>query len=942
MAKRARGMYEQTIAFLRRSLIAPLPKKGEGSTRVPRPRPHKDQEKKTPSASCTAVPHTSVKTGPKDAKTAKERAQVADRHLFDDAAQTVKGILQSDSVAIVGLEDFQLFIRKTAGNGEYSGGSGAKERKVDKEKVILGFTQGKPWPAGVDPIVIHVPTGPGMRILGRSGSGTYHFDQPNTGQQFSEVIRKYIKTRHFWWDREEQDDDVSVNLMSMMPDESKTTLMATLMTTDGTLRIAVLASWNKPPNQFGDYSRMALPFAWILGGSIMAAMSVRKVRSLEQSQISYSNLQAHELRTPLHQILAITQLLRSQMTDLADTPTTQPSNSLTTMQQIRDLLPYLDAIDTSGKTLHGIVDNILSFLDLKGKDNMLTPSTPGLLTSPSGAAESIEVMFEELIEEACEEDKRVRTARGQPQSNVETIFEIIPPLLGEQVTEDAGGALRKALSKILSNAYKFIESQGCVEIYVDDVAHRRPPEGCEDLSLTKMISIMIVDSGKGMEDVFVREKLGEPWAKEDPFATGSGLSVHLAWRIIDLMGGNMEISSTPGGGCTVKIEVPVPRRKVSVPSSPEAVSSDKLPGHDPSHLAVHPDHFRVQRKVCLLGYDLQYKDYCVFGLPRLGRVLHHSFVKLGCHVTSLDDAEVVVLDGRLEEAGPSLNERSLYYWLDKIAAEDIVILVTADHEAHPEVLRREREFGKKIRRYRKPVTPTILREILFPNHAHRIVAEIPTSDGGSVERSINSPDKIDAHGNELNANGQPKGPGNNIHFDDSAIPVKRPCKITTAISGFSALWKPKGMPVEEAVASLCLGDYFSSRRKTSLARTPSNTSSQHSRDKSFASTPTLVSAEFPYSDQTSTPALSATTPLDDQNDIDLEAEPEPENIKVMVVEDNMINRKILVKILASKLNIEVLEAEDGSVAVDLFRDLSSPVIGTSFPLFLDRSSSKVC
>jgi CheY-like chemotaxis protein len=58
---------------------------------------------------------------------------------------------------------------------------------------------------------------------------------------------------------------------------------------------------------------------------------------------------------------------------------------------------------------------------------------------------------------------------------------------------------------------------------------------------------------------------------------------------------------------------------------------------------------------------------------------------------------------------------------------------------------------------------------------------------------------------------------------------------------------------------------------------------------------------------------------------------EPEHIKVMVVEDNMINRKILVKILSTKLNIDVIEAEDGSVAVELFRNLKSPVIGTSRP-----------
>jgi CheY-like chemotaxis protein len=598
------------------------------------------------------------------------------------------------------------------------------------------------------------------------------------------------------------------------------------------------------------------------------------------------------------------------------------------MQQIRDLLPYLDAIDTSGKTLHGIVDNILSFLDLKGKDNMLMPSQPGLMNSPSGAQASLEVMLEELIEEACEEDKRTRISKGQPPSNVETIFEIIPPLLGEQVTEDAGGALRNALAKILSNAYKFIDSQGCVEIYVDDVAYRRPPEGCEDLSLTKMISIVIVDSGKGMDDDFVKDKLGEPWAKEDPYATGSGLSVHLAWRIIDLMGGEMEISSTPDGGCTVKIEVPVPKRKVSVPNSPQVSSPDQLNGNDPSHLATHPDEFQVERQVALLGYDMVDKDTCMWGLPRLGKVLHHSFDKLGCHLVSIEEAEVVVLDGRMEEAAPSAGERSLYHWLDKIGGTDIVVLVAEDHEAHPDVLSRSRQLGKQIRRYRKPITPTILREILFPNHASRVTARIDTPQG-SFDQAINSPDQIDAHGNELNTNGTPKA---NIRFDESTIEVKRPCRLSSAISGLSSLWKPKGMPVEEAVASLCLGDYFSSRRKASLARTISNTSSQ-SRDKSLASTPTLESFD---PDVTSTPATSFTTQMDtpsEERDYSMEIQEtvEPEHIKVMVVEDNMINRKILVKILSTKLNIDVIEAEDGSVAVELFRNLKSPVIGTSRP-----------
>ena len=92
--------------------------------------------------------------------------------------------------------------------------------------------------------------------------------------------------------------------------------------------------------------------------------------------------------------------------------------------------------------------------------------------------------------------------------------------------------------------------------------------------------------------------------------------------------------------------------------------------------------------------------------------------------------------------------------------------------------------------------------------------------------------------------------------------------------------------------------------------------------------------------------MSMNTPSDDRDEMDFdpEPEPEPENIKVMVVEDNMINRKILVKILSTKLNIEVIEAEDGSVAVEKFRNLNSPAISMSPFLLIayEQADGKSC
>ena len=134
------------------------------------------------------------------------------------------------------------------------------------------------------------------------------------------------------------------------------------------------------------------------------------------------------------------------MLDLAETP--QSSGSyLNSVQQIRDLIPILDAIDTSGKTLHGIVDNILSFLDLKARDysspDMLLSPARSVFDSPSGGAKTLLEMLEETIQEAHEENERSRRSAMMPLNMIETVVEVEPKELGEWYTEDAGGALRR-------------------------------------------------------------------------------------------------------------------------------------------------------------------------------------------------------------------------------------------------------------------------------------------------------------------------------------------------------------------------------------------------------------------------------------------------------------------------------------------------------------------
>jgi CheY-like chemotaxis protein len=616
---------------------------------------------------------------------------------------------------------------------------------------------------------------------------------------------------------------------------------------------------------------------WIIGAALMSSLAILRVKAIEESQITYSNLQAHELRTPLHQILAITQLLRSSISEFAEAPVTTRDTSLNTLQQVRDLLPLLDAIDTSGTTLHGIVENILTFLDLSTKDNRWSgvPGNPNVINR-MGGPQTLTAMIEELIHAMSDDDKRGRFGSGQPTAQIETIFEIIPHGLGENVTEDYGGALRRALARVIHNAYRYIDTRGCVQITVDNVKSMLPPEGCERLASTRRIVITVTDNGHGMSQDFVREKLGEPWAKEDLYATGSGLSVHLAYRIIDLMNGEMEITSASGSGCAVTIEVPLPVSRI--PHSPVAMFTG--------------------RKVALVGFDRGDNDPT--HLDRLGKSLANQYHKHGCEIVSSEEADLVVVDGSMEEHPTGLAE------VARLSAPEVVILAASAEDEH-QIVAAMSGPTRHVRRLIKPVTPTLICQTL------QEVSSAPMTPMDDPDAPTRRRPRFDTSAGR-NAD-RPSPPGS---------------------------WRPGSVGVEDAVASLSLGDYFSSRNRggsriSSVGSAGSEISPDTVSTVGTGVVPPLDSVESADS-RWPAPDLATstiTTPSEDSPEVAADTPPSsgptPDPrvpTKVLVVEDNIINRKILVKILkASPLPfLQIIEAEDGVDAVERFREFGAPAI----------------
>ena len=212
---------------------------------------------------------------------------------------------------------------------------------------------------------------------------------------------------------------------------------------------------------------------------------------------------SHEIRTPLTSILAAVQLLR-------DTP------------ERSERMRHLDSLETAGRTLSAIVDDVLTFSKLEGGH---------------GSPEAIAFEPRQLLETVAE--LFAAEARNHALS-----IELDAPA-GRVIGDPA--RLQRVLTNLVGNAVKFTRA-GTVAISASRVGGDQ-------------WRFQVTDTGVGIRSDRL-DAIFEPFVQADVSTTrsygGTGLGLSISRMLVESMQGAIQVASSPGAGSRFWFDIPLP------------------------------------------------------------------------------------------------------------------------------------------------------------------------------------------------------------------------------------------------------------------------------------------------------------------------------------------------------------------------------------------------
>ena len=337
----------------------------------------------------------------------------------------------------------------------------------------------------------------------------------------------------------------------------------------------------------------------------MAQVSRLASMAADRQKADFIGSISHELRSPLHGVLASAEFL-------ADTEQDSFQSSL------------VDTISSCGRTLLDTINHILDYSKINSFErnwrNAKKPSSrsKGALKNPRIVADkegppmlniyamtNVACITEEVVEgvyagqvyqdissidnvnfsqgtgmEALGRGMQEYSAarKSGMKKEVETIVDIARE---DYIFIAQPGALKRVIMNIYGNALKYTQ-KGTITVKLSldsESAPRIDPINLEDSANESILQIKVIDTGKGISREYLRTSLFNPFCQEDVLASGTGLGLSIVRSIVNMLRGTIDVQSEVGVGTEVTIHIPLSRvpganTPVTTPSSAAGCMGD--------------------------------------------------------------------------------------------------------------------------------------------------------------------------------------------------------------------------------------------------------------------------------------------------------------------------------------------------------------------------------
>lgn len=670
-----------------------------------------------------------------------------------------------------------------------------------------------------------------------------------------------------------------------------------------------------------------LNYVMTFGNSVMAQLSRLASMQADRQKADFIGSISHELRSPLHGILVSAEFLSENVEDIFN-------------------LNLINTISSCGRTLLDTINHIFDYTKInsferiwrnnkhsKGKMRALgkvRTSTNKNLPPMLSVFATVDVasLVEEVVEgvyagQVYQDISSTDVASASSPGNARALEHGIgfkTESKSKSITKDIDivldihhdnyvfvtqpGALKRLVMNIFGNALKYTQ-KGTINVLLsldDTVGLDDDQVIASKAKNERVLQIKVNDTGKGISPEYLRSSLYSPFSQEDVLASGTGLGLSIVRSIVTMLQGAITVQSEVGVGTQVTIWLPLsqPSGLSSPLSTPSSVASMI---NDDSMIVLKREYSNA--KVAVYGFEND--------KTTLAHVLQNNIEGwYGLQVVEHpEEANVIVAE-----------EPALSALVDRISPR-VSVIVLCEHTSRNQIA--SREYGTRFVEFiAKPCGPhklaMALRRCLEKNQGDNDESHHFPDLSSSYERSIlQGPAPIEQMNN---TNLDPQDQDEPIEVQTNEMVTAKPSQnALMAIDDVAAQINSQDAKVRSAdeypfpgpLSPHDQGALTSEDTKpdTKSVHAPSSMASVRVSCRNTAEEEAWVHPFRPGKAPAQTRSCgdgdsSDTTPLP------------PRTPRMLLVDDNRINLRLLKTYMKKRKFERIDTAEDGKLAVDAF------------------------